>query len=735
MANSFNKKNRKSTKASKKKRQQQRKISSNSTRSNTPEISDSSPAVTPSPSVATTNTENVLNSISEFQDNEIISAESPDSSKILNLEKNTDIKKNLRKIDNNAEILIKKDKKNTESPKKTLHIIEPEEEEEVSNEIQPLLNLQNNNENTITTNKSNAEMESLKSIKSIISQYEDATNEFPGLIVNEMFSGDDINATKVEGNLLNDLESGNETPINYGSTLSPEELSKLATKSTTPTISNYKRTVILMSMYLGIFLAALDVSIISTLLPHIASEFNALDKVTQIVSAYLLSSATVQPLYGKLSDIYGRKPLLIICNIIFALGCFICGKKENTFNQLIWGRILQGIGGSGLTSLATITTSDLVTLKERAYYQGIGNFFYAIGMAGGGVFGGVLNDKFNWRFSFMIQVPISILSLITITIFMNLPNSSKKYIGLTNYQKLKAIDWTGSIVLMAFLFTFSYGGSWYIYLVSIFFMLLLIKIETSLKDKEPILPVHFLKIRSIFGAAWSNFLVMATSVTLMFYLPMYWTTILNLSTTETGLRLTPTFFSTAFGSLGAGIYMKKTGKYYWFLMAFCVVGILGCVRLLFISPEISVWQQYMCYTVPGFAMSVMITINLLIMIAAVPQEDQAACTSISYAFRSTGATVGISVAGLIFSKSLDSQLVKRVLSQVSEEHPKKYLLHIIANAEKSSDYINIAPEWVKPVLRTCFHYALKYTYSFAFVSFLLASLCVSICEEYKLFSQ
>ncbi|OBA27130.1 hypothetical protein HANVADRAFT_1962 [Hanseniaspora valbyensis NRRL Y-1626] len=143
----------------------------------------------------------------------------------------------------------------------------------------------------------------------------------------------------------------------------------------------------------------------------------------------------------------------------------------------------------------------------------------------------------------------------------------------------------------------------------------------------------------------------------------------------------------------------------------------------------------MCYTVPGFAMSVMITINLLIMIAAVPQEDQAACTSISYAFRSTGATVGISVAGLIFSKSLDSQLVKRVLSQVSEEHPKKYLLHIIANAEKSSDYINIAPEWVKPVLRTCFHYALKYTYSFAFVSFLLASLCVSICEEYKLFSQ
>ncbi|CAI8503846.1 unnamed protein product [Hanseniaspora opuntiae] len=571
------------------------------------------------------------------------------------------------------------------------------------------------------------DMESVKSVRSIKSQYEDVTNDIPGLIINEILSHEEIVAGQSDL-LSNDLESG--TPPTYGSMANDKIIT-----AEEPQMADYQKKLILVSMYLGILLAALDVSVISTLLSHIASEFNALDKITQIVSAYLLSSATVQPLYGKISDIYGRKSVLIVCNIIFALGCFLCGQPNNSFDQLIWGRILQGIGGSGLTSVATITTSDLVSLKDRAFYQGIGNFFYAIGIASGGVIGGILNDKFNWRFSFMIQVPISILSLIMIIVFMKLPNGSKRYTGLSNFQKLKAIDWTGSFVLMAFLFTFSYGGSYTMYFISFVLLLLLTKIETSLTSKEPILPIHFLKNKSVFGAAWSNFLVMATSVTCMFYLPMYWTTILDLSTTETGLRLAPNFFSTAFGSLGAGLYMKKTGKYYWFLMTFCLVGILGCLRLVFITPDIVVWQQYLCLVVPGFAMSVMITINLLIMIAAVPQEDQAACTSISYAFRSTGSTVGISLAGLIFSKTLHSQLIKRVLPLAGEEHSKKTILSIIENAEKSSDYIKTAAEWVRPVLKTCFHYALKNTFIFTFVCFLLATSFVSICEEFQLYGK
>ncbi|XBW36515.1 hypothetical protein QEN19_002092 [Hanseniaspora menglaensis] len=645
----------------------------------------------------------------------------------MNLSENAEAKKSF----NNAEALS--DSKSGPVFKRTSgkEVEEDKEEEETQNEYMPLLDIAKRtkdcSEHLTKTDSTTRDMESVKSIRSLKSaksHYEDVTNDFPGLIVNELLSGDKI-IPGGDGSFLEDLESG--ATGQYGSTPegADDELMKLK-------VPSKERTIVLSSMYMGTLLAALDVSIISTLLPHIASEFNALDKVTQIVSAYLLSSATVQPLYGKISDIYGRKSLLIICNLIFALGCFICGQHNNTFNSMVFGRILQGIGGSGMTSVASMATSDLVTLQERAFYQGIGNFFYAIGIASGGVIGGILNDKFDWRFSFMIQVPMSFLSLISIVIFMKLPSSSKKYTGMSNFDKLKAIDWAGSIFLMAFLFTFSYGGSWYMYTLSLIFLLILIKIETSLTSKEPILPIHFLKIRSIFGAAWSNFFCMATSVTCMFYLPMYWTTILGLSTTETGWRLAPNFFSTAFGSLGAGLYMKKTGRYYNFLMGFCIIGVLGCFRLMFITPNIVVWQQYLCLVVPGFAMAVMITVDLLIMIAAVPQEDQAACTSISYAFRSTGSTVGISLAGLIFSKKLHSELIHRVMKFTSDEHPKHVLKQIIANAEKSSDFIKTAPDWIKPVLITCFHYALKNVFIFTFVAFTIATLAASICKEYKL---
>lgn len=698
----------KSKQSSKRKNRSKRSISGRSTKEPSPElIAKAADLITPEISPVTPTA----------MDNTIT------GKTVDNSQQNTDSGAN-EYIFSAAKDNISKDSKNLKTENSQLS--------EVSENI-PLLDSSNIDTLTTKTEQPKSfhlpEMESVKSIRSIKSQYEDVTNDIPGLIINEILSNEEI-VTEQTDLLSNNLENG--TPPTYGS-LANDKIDNVVPEENQ--MAEYQKKLILVSMYLGILLAALDVSIISTLLSHIASEFNALDKITQIVSAYLLSSATVQPLYGKISDIYGRKSVLVVCNIIFALGCFICGQPNNTFSQLIWGRILQGIGGSGLTSVATITTSDLVSLKDRAFYQGIGNFFYAIGIASGGVIGGVLNDRFNWRFSFMIQVPISALSLLMIIIFMKLPSGSKRYTGLTNFQKLKAIDWTGSFALMAFLFSFSYGGSYTMYSISFILLLLLIKVETSLTHKEPILPIHFLKNRSVFGAAWSNFLCMATSVTCMFYLPMYWTTILELSTTETGLRLTPNFFSTAFGSLGAGIYMKKTGKYYWFLMAFCVVGILGCLRLVFINPDIVVWQQYLCLVVPGFAMSVMITINLLIMIAAVPQEDQAACTSISYAFRSTGSTVGISLAGLIFSKTLHSQLLKRVYPLIGEEHSKKTILEIIENTEKSSDYIKTAADWVKPVLKTCFHYALKNTFVFTFVSFFLASAFVSICEEYQLFAK
>ncbi|KAL6945324.1 hypothetical protein ACO0QE_002774 [Hanseniaspora vineae] len=496
-------------------------------------------------------------------------------------------------------------------------------------------------------------------------------------------------------------------------------------------LSKTRVRIILWSMYLGIFLASLDISIVSTLLTHIASEFNELERISFIVTAYLLSNATFQPLYGKISDIFGRKSVFIFCNIMFSAGCYCCGVSNGLWGLVI-GRFVSGIGGGGMTSMATIATSDLVSLRDRAYYQGIGNMFYGLGIAIGGLVGGSINDWFGWRWAFLLQVPLSALSCLAIVIYMNLPKPDASLYGSNMKEKLGKIDWWGSLVLITFLALFILGSNVYVYLASFMFMLLFIYIELNIKSKDPILPVQFLKDRSVFGASFANWFCMMTSITLLYYLPIYWSTIIELSATETGKRLAPNFFSTGFGSLGSGIYLKRTGKYYNFLMGWSIFGILGCLKIWLINPSVSVLEQYMMFVVPGFAMSVMITITLLVIIAAVPKEHQASCTSISYAFRSTGSTIGVSIGGAIFKKTVEKLLYKKVLPLESPEHPKKELLKIIETAMKNSDYVKSAPSFVKPILKDCYNYGLKNTFLFCLIAFSLATLSVSMVREFKL---
>ncbi|KAJ2983936.1 hypothetical protein NUW54_g10580 [Trametes sanguinea] len=175
-------------------------------------------------------------------------------------------------------------------------------------------------------------------------------------------------------------------------------------------------------MILGIFLVAMDVTIVTSTYASIGSQFEQLQNSSWIATGYMLSMTSFQPLYGKLSDIFGRKSCLIFAYTIFALGCLFCGLARN-MTELIAARALAGIGGGGMTTLASIVMSDVAPLRKRGTLQGFGNIAFAAGQATGAPLGGFLADSIGWRWAFLIQVPLTVLAILSVGFGLKLPRS------------------------------------------------------------------------------------------------------------------------------------------------------------------------------------------------------------------------------------------------------------------------------------------------------------------------
>ncbi|CDH15792.1 uncharacterized protein ZBAI_07579 [Zygosaccharomyces bailii ISA1307] len=174
--------------------------------------------------------------------------------------------------------------------------------------------------------------------------------------------------------------------------------------------SKSEKTYVLVSLYVGVLLAALDGTVVASLLSHIASELGNLSFAPWIASSYMILSSAFQPLFGKLSDVFGRKRCLLACHTLFAFGSLLSGLS-NGMSLLIIGRCIQGIGGGGLVALSNIVVSDMIPLRERGIYQGIGNISFGMGASLGGSFGGIVSDRFGWRYAFLGQITISCVAM------------------------------------------------------------------------------------------------------------------------------------------------------------------------------------------------------------------------------------------------------------------------------------------------------------------------------------
>lgn len=416
---------------------------------------------------------------------------------------------------------------------------------------------------------------------------------------------------------------------------------------------------IMSGVWFGCFLAALDSTVIATLSAPISTSFNSLSLLSWLASAYLIANAALQPLSGRLTDILSRRTGLVFSNVFFCAGNLICGLATREW-VMILGRVVAGMGGGGLTAISTFVGSDLVPLRKRGLWQGYGNICYGVGAGVGGVFGGWINDVWGWRFAFLIQVPLTVVSGILAWYFIDIPVKETKKSAWNRIDVLGAVTLIISLVLL--LVGTNSGGNvvpWSHPLVlssfplSAVFLGLFFYVE-SMYAEEPIIPVRLLLNRTVLSACLTNWFTTMSTYALLFYGPIYFQ-VQGLSTTEAGLRLTPQAAG-GLGSVVTGLVMRWTGRYYFLSVAILLIYVASLTVVSTFNLTTPTWEPFIAFFFSGVGYSGMLTITLLALISAVDHQHQAVITSASYAFRSTGSAIGITIASAVFQNILKIEL-------------------------------------------------------------------------------
>ncbi|EGX94810.1 MFS multidrug transporter, putative [Cordyceps militaris CM01] len=430
-------------------------------------------------------------------------------------------------------------------------------------------------------------------------------------------------------------------------------------------ISTLRLFLIMGSAWVGVFLGAVDSTIIATLSGPIASDFHSLSLLSWLASAYFIANAACQPISGRLTDIFGRGPGLVLSNLFFAAGNLLCGLARDPAT-LIAGRVVAGIGGGGLMSISTFLASDLVPLRRRGIVQGLGNLAYGSGAMLGGVFGGLIQDhtRMGWRLAFLVQVPPVLVSALVVYLMVDVqPKQSDK-------TRLARIDFGGVLLTVSFLVLMllglNAGGNlvpWThpLPLATISVALVLFAVflwwEGSVA-RQPVIPVRLLADRTVLAACATNFLVTMLIMMGLFYGPLF-LQILGSTATTAGLQLLPSSVGASIGSVTAGLVMKRTGRY-WAMGVTCTLTVtVGVVLFALLDATTPVRLFSVSFFLSGAGYGAMLTVTLLAAIAAVDHAHQAVVTSGTYMARSIGSTLGVTVGSAVYQNVLQARLWAR----------------------------------------------------------------------------
>ncbi|MEU4835670.1 MFS transporter [Streptosporangium sp. NPDC023615] len=410
------------------------------------------------------------------------------------------------------------------------------------------------------------------------------------------------------------------------------------------------------ALMLGMLLASLDQTIVSTALPTIVGDLGGLAELSWVVTAYMLASTVSTPLWGKLGDQYGRKGLFQAAIVVFLIGSALCGQARG-MGELIAFRGLQGLGGGGLIVLSQAIVADVVPARERGRYQGFFGAVFAVSSVAGPLLGGLFVDHLSWRWVFYVNLPLGAVALAVVA--RALPPSGERTRHTIDYLGIVLL---GSAATCLILVT-TWGGTTYPWdhpavlgpaAASVVLLVLWWRVEQ--RAAEPVMPPRLFRIRTFNVASLIGFLVGFAMFGSLTYMPLFLQVVQGVSATTSGLHLLPMMAGLLVTSITGGLVISRTGRYRAFPIAGGAVTAVGLYLLSYVNPDISALQLSLSLLVLGVGLGLVMQVLVLAVQNAVGFEDLGVATSGATFFRTIGGSFGVAVAGAIFSSGLGGSL-------------------------------------------------------------------------------
>lgn len=444
-----------------------------------------------------------------------------------------------------------------------------------------------------------------------------------------------------------------------------------------PRFSRRETILTMVGVLMVMLLASLDQTIVSTAMPRVIADLQGFDRYTWVSTAYLLTSTVMVPIYGKISDLFGRKPIFLFGVVVFLIGSALSGASQ-TMNQLIGFRALQGIGAGALMPIAIAIVGDLFTPRERGKWQGLTGGVWGLSAIIGPTLGGWITENVSWRWAFYVNLPVGIAALLVLIFLMPTLRSAVKQVS---------IDYVGAALLIAgsvpLLLGFSWAGGQYdwvspqiigLFAVAVVALASFVIYEARLErgGGQPIIEPSLFKNRIFSVSAIVTVIFGMGLFGSIFFIPLFVQGVVGTSATNSGLILTPLMLTSIGGSILSGQLVSRLGRYKWIAILGMVVSVVGTFLLVRLDVHSTNTDVIVAMLVLGLGMGFGMALYTLVVQNALPRKIGQATSALVF-FRSIGGTIGLAAMGSIMTSAYLPAFQNALPAAVKQFVPAKFL--------------------------------------------------------------